>query len=71
MVASREVMSGEFKSAHNASLYAGLKDKLRSIPTHCGDFVTICAASCDKPGKSRRPDTCAGAFSVAMRTTQP
>ena len=70
-MASREVMSGEFKSAHNASLYAGLKDKLRSIPAHWGDLVTICAASCDKPGTSRRPDTCAGALSVAMRTTPP
>jgi len=70
-MASREVMSGEFKSAHNASLHAGLKDKLRSSAAHCSDFVTICAAYGDKPRTSQRPDTCAGALSVSKRTMRP
>ncbi len=70
-MASRELMSGEFKSAHNASLCAGLKDKLRSFPAACSARVTIYAARCELPGTSRRPDTCAGALSVAMRTTPP
>ena len=71
MVASREVMSGEFKSAHNASLCAGLKDKLCSFPAAWSAGVTIYAARGEMPGTSRRPDTCAGALNASARTTPP
>jgi len=61
VVDSRDVMSGEFKSDHNASLRAALKGKLRRMPAARVAFVTSFAIPAAPSGT---PD----ALNAAART---
>jgi hypothetical protein len=68
VVASRAVMSGEVKGAHNASFYVVLKDKLRNILAQPGAFVTICAMPRAKARPPGGPSATPDVLNAAMQT---